>query len=345
MEIDHFIMGLEIVIRRVCRLVVISLGVVLSGCNTSSDGESDGASSEGAGSVGSGMCDYGQHDTATSNGAHGFIVQLPDSKCIGQDFEQPMRKNLPATVDSAPEGLEIESTVKVFGGSQPTYTFSLKNQSDTDYCFVEFNQSSILDVNGNVLHSIDSNYLDGEIYSDGSMSTNTCLSSGESIQFGEYLGYDPIANFDQAESFHMNSITARVRDYSKEGAVDFVRLEWDSDESATFINNTGKTIDLSDGFTEINYIDEDGYLIASLFLSIDDSDGIVDNGEAFTISSRNQWDYLTIRTVRIALDWKLADSAKSRVGRSINDLTLSQMKRLEQERELQSHSMSYSGNP
>lgn len=124
--------------------------------------------------------------------------------------------------------------------------------------------------------------------------------------------------------------------------MDFVQLEWDSDESATFVNNTGKSIDLSYGFTEINYFDVDGYLIASLFLSVNETSDIVGIGETFTISSRNQWDYLTIKTVGITLDWELADSAKSRVGKSTNDLTLRQLKNLEHERELQEHSMSYS---
>ncbi|GGX56960.1 hypothetical protein GCM10007392_25550 [Saccharospirillum salsuginis] len=315
---------------------------MLSGCNTGSDGGSGDSLSDGTGSVVNGMCDFGKHDTAKSNGSHGILIQLPDAKCIGQDYPKPMRKSLPVTVDSAPDGLEIENAVKVFSGSQPTYTFLLTNKSESDYCLVSFNQPSVLDENGSVLHESDGSYLDGEIYSGSSVTTSTCISAGESIQFGEYLGYDPIDDFDRAVSFHVSSITAQVRDYSKEGVVSFVQLEWDSDESATFVNNTGKSIDLSYGFSEINYFDEDGYLIASLFLSVNDSGDIVGNGDTFTISSRNQWDYLAISTVGITLDWELADSAKSRVGRSNNGMNLRQLKRLEHERDLQVHSMSYS---
>ncbi|WP_157600015.1 hypothetical protein [Saccharospirillum impatiens] len=323
------------------KLIALSIAVsllVLVGCNPGSSNPDSSNSS--TGSLVGIECEYGTFSQVTAMNNHRFRVSIPRGECIGTQNSNAYRKALPVEIGILDSRLSVSATAKVYGGYQPTYSITVENNSDDDLCFIKFSNLSAQNLEGESLVSVPMEFLHGDMMENKYVRTISCLMANSTGIVADYLDFDPV-DLTTAAQIHIGEISAQVlSDSVPVTGISLNSFTWGEDmEVAEYMNGTGETVDLSQTYRTIEYFDEQGYLIASLFLENNENSNLVQAGETFD-SYRRSFRSEKISELQLGVDWDAYDlSAKSTIVRSQNYFSLQELKRMRRDSELQKESL------
>lgn len=231
-----------------------------------------------------------------------YTYDAPYNSCFGIKGDGSQKKAVSVVSNQAEDNpLKVGSTLKIYNNNKPGHertllTIEITNTSTKAMCFVysNFGYARLFNQNQEIIGYLSTeDYVNGwlyslSLYSNQDSSTQSCISPGNSSTLVQSIESTNISkeDFEDIAYIELSEFEGLAIDEPLLPNLSSMEMQVKNPEiSATFVNNSERTIYIDLGISEITFFDKDGYAVLKSFLFVDSIGGsYVYSGDLFNMS-------------------------------------------------------------